>query len=271
MPDEVRSVQIKMQYPGSSLPSATQTFDLTREKPTASFFTYTGSSDTPRPYVYTLAYNMADGQRMELPEENAQAETLTIPGPFEQTLTTRFLAQADFNVVQKILVDARYVDAANDFRKEHHAELANNGDTSAWAFGLPNPNKRDFEYDVLTVFKNGAQEQRPDQKRQLGGTVPVGPGAVDALEVTVVASLLDWTKYKLVVLFLSYEDMANSIHEEKNFTLRKDDSDDKQWKVLLKDSQKKTYKYRARYFGVDSANNHEDDWKTMTDPVLVLE
>jgi hypothetical protein len=271
MPDEVRSVHVKMRYPGSSQPSATQAFDLSKEKPTASFFTYTGSSDTPHPYMYTLTYNMADGQRMELSEESSQAETLTIPGPFEQTLTTRFLAQADFGVVQKILVDARYIDAANDFRKEHHAEMVNNGDTSSWAFGLPNPNKRDFEYDVLIVFKNGAQEQSVGQKRLLGGTIPVGTGAADALEVTVIPSLLDWAKYKLVVLSLAYEDTANNIHEEKNFTFRKDEADDKQWKVLLHDSQKKAYKYKTRYFGVDSVNNRDDDWKTITDPVLVLE
>mgnify|MGYP003344777606 CR=1 FL=1 len=43
---------------------------------------------------------------MDLPEQSSQAENLSITDPFEQTVTTRFMAQADFSVVEKIEVSA---------------------------------------------------------------------------------------------------------------------------------------------------------------------
>lgn len=270
-PETVRAVEVQMRYPGSNSPTAQQRFELTREKPTASFFTYTGSSESLSEYHYQLTYIMVDGQRMDLSEQSGQAETLTIPGPFEQTITTRFLAQADFNVVQKIIVDARYTDTTNDFQAEHHAELTSNGETSPWTFGLRNPALRDFEYDVLIIFKNGAQERQATQKHQLGGTISTGIGALAALEVNIIASLIDWSKYKLVILSLQYADPANNILEEKTFTFRAAQSADTTWHVLLRDPTQKSFQYRIRYFGADSTGNHEVSWTPTTDTLVVIE
>jgi hypothetical protein len=41
---------------------------------------------------------------MDLLEQTGQAELLTITDPFEQTVQTRFLAAADFSLVDKIIV-----------------------------------------------------------------------------------------------------------------------------------------------------------------------
>ncbi|MBI4279762.1 MAG: hypothetical protein HY660_15030 [Armatimonadetes bacterium] len=270
MSDAVRSVHVKMRYPGYRGPSAEQSFELTKEKPTAGFFTYTGQSGDPGSYRYQITYMLADGQRMDVAEQAGQSETLTIPDPFEQRVTTRFLAQGDFTVVQKIIVDARYRDAANDFAADHHAELASNGESSAWTFGLRDPNRRDIEYDVKIINKDGSSVEQRGLRRRLGETIPVGVGAVDALEVTVVPAV-DWNKYKLVLVYLEYADPANNIREEANFILRKETSADQRWKVLLRDGQRRSFRHRVRYVGVNSADNKETTWTETTDPILVVE
>ncbi len=272
MPDSIRSVQVKMIYPGSNLPSAQQSFELTKEKPTANFFTYTGQTGEPQKYHYWITYNLTDGQRMDMPEQSDLAESLTIPNPFDQTVTTRFTAQADFGVVQKIYLDARYRDPLNDFAVDHHAELANNGETSAWSFGLRNSNKRDFEYTVTILYKNGSrQELAPVTNRKLGDTIFPGEGAVDALEVTIVPSTIDWTKYKLALLTLVYEDAAHGIKEDQNFTFRQATSSaDVLWKVLLRNKDLKSYHYHVRYLGVNASDNHEVDGRS-DDSFLIFE
>jgi hypothetical protein len=272
MPDNVRSVQVKMRYPNSSLPGAQQSFELTREKPTATFFSYTGMSGDPGPYRYSLTYVLADGQRMDVTEQSSISETLTITDPFDRTITTRFLAEGDFTVVDKIIVDAHYKDPANDFFSDYHTEFTKNGDTAEWKLGLRDVNRREYEYDVIIVYKNGSREVKPTVRRTLGETVPVGSGAIDALNVTIIASLLDWTKYRLAIVFVEYNDDANNIHEAKNFTFRQTNSEvDVNWRVLLRDKQKKSFRYRVRLLAENSADNKEIPWTETNDPVLVLE
>ncbi|MFZ2489733.1 MAG: hypothetical protein WAZ19_16625 [Anaerolineae bacterium] len=269
--DLVKAAHVTMRYPGSTAPTAQQSFELTRDNRTASYFTYTGSSNEPGPYFYKVTYILADGQRMDLPEQQGRGETLDISDPFEKALTTTFLAQADFAVVEKVVVDARYRDATSDFSAEHHAELSSVGASSPWVLQLRNPDQRGFSYDVLIIFKNGAQEKQTDLKRDLGGTIPVGIGATAALDVNVIPSLVDWTKYKLVIASLRYHDDVNNVHAEKSYTFREMDAADQLWRVLLRDPAQRSYEFKLRFFGQNSADNRETDWKPSEDNVLVVE
>jgi len=275
MPDNVRVVRVSMRYPGYNGPSAQQTFELTRDKPTGTFFTYTGSAagthnSQPGPYTYQVSYVLTDGQRMDLPAQQSQAESLTITDPFEQTVTTRFMAQADFTVVEKIQLDARYQDDAHDFNAEYHAEFTQNGESGAWTLGIRDPRKLDFQYRVLVLYKNGARNEHPARSGTLGTSVPCGEGAVDALEVSVIPGTTDWRKYKLVLVYLHYVDAPNNIDEQKNFTFRPDQQNDQSWKVLLRDKHLRTYSYRIRYIGVDAADTRDLDWTRTDDPILVI-
>lgn len=273
MPDEVQGVQVKMVYPGVTRPSANQSFELSRDKPTATFFTYTGkTTGEPGPYQYQFTYLLADGQRMDLPKQSGHAELLTIPNPFEQQTTTRFLAQADFSIVEKILVDAKYVDEPNDLVDEHHAELMSNGETSPWAISLRNTELLDIEYRVIIINRDGSREEQTAKKAKVGDTIPVGAGAVDALEVKIIPSLLDWGKYRMVLLFLQYTDQANDLKKEKSFSFRPENSsEDQEWKVLLRNKDMREYMVKKRYIGFDSADNRETGWEPTIDPILVLE
>jgi len=124
---------------------------------------------------------------------------------------------------------------------------------------------------VIIVFKNGSRQEKPNQKGRLDETIPVGVGAVDALDVTVIASLVDWTKYKIAIVMLKYDDDANDIHQTKNFTFNAANSADQAWKVLLRDASKKSYQFRLRLIAQNAADNREEDWKLTDEPVLVVQ
>lgn len=271
MPDNVKSAFINFNYPTSSLPTANQTFELTKDKPSAVYFTYIGGTDEPQPYSYQVTFQLADGQRMEQPAQTGNASTLTITNPFEQTLTTRFLAQGDFSVVQKIIIDARYHDTGNDFSNDFHAELDQNGQTSAWNLSLRNPNFRDFKYDEKIIFRNGGSKLTTGKSSTIGTTIPVGGGAVDAIEISIDVGLLDWSKYARALVYVEYKDSANGVQESTQFRFDPSNSEQvKQWKVLLRDKTKRSYRYRVRLIGKVPADDVEKPWTETADPFLVI-
>ena len=268
MPPEVTSVDVMLRYPRSNLPTATQKITLTREKPTASFFTYTGHSGDPDPYRYAVTYVLADGQRMDIPEREERAEQLGISNPFEDTVTTTFVANADFSIVDKIIVDARYVDPANDLNLDHHAELASNGASSAWSTNLRDPAKLDFTFNTLVLFKSGSSQQGGPTVDVLGHSVKVGTGGASALEVLLVPNLD--AAHPTAIVQLEYHDEANQVHQTQNF--RVDNSQTAlTFKVLLSDPAKRTYRYRIQLLATATAPGWDSGWVDSTETVLIVQ
>ncbi len=270
MPDVVQSVQVKIRYPGSGH-NFQQNFELTKLKPTAVYFIHTGHGGQPRNHFYQLTYVLSDGQKMEVAEKSDNGLTLTISDPFEQRITTRFLAQADFSVIDKVTVNAEYRDESNDFQQSHHAELISNGETSPWMFSLRDPEHNEFKYSEIISYTNGSVERKEALIRNLGETIIVGTGGVDTLEVQVDSGLVDWIKYQRVFVYLEYKDSPNNISEDKVLRMIEDGVDFVVWKVLLRDPSQKNFRYKIRYFGTDNADNFESVWQETDDPVLVLE
>jgi hypothetical protein len=215
-----------------------------------------------------VTYLMTDGDRMDLPEVDGRGETLVISNPFEQATQTRFIAQANFNVVQKVIVDARYEDRENDVVETHHAELTANGESSAWSVPLRDPAKLEFSYSLIVLFKNGSRQEQPAVTRVLGETVPVGITAVDALQVTLIPAL-DFTRFSTAVAELEYTD-GNGVTERQNFIFRKDGPQDALWTVLLRERAKRSFRHRMRFVGTNGNGSQQTDWTETTDTILVV-
>lgn len=266
MPDNVVSVDVTLRYPRSNLPSATQKITLTKTTPTASFFTYTGHGGDPDPYRYSVTYVLADGQRMDLPEREERAEKLAISNPFEDTVSTTFVAQADFSVVDKVIVDATYLDKDNDLTLDHHAELASNGASSAWPTNLRDPAKLDFTYITTVLFKNGSSQQAGPTPGVLGQTVLAGTGGSAALEVLLVPNLSP--DQPTAIVQLKYDD-GGQVHQEQNY--RVDNTQTAlSFKVLLRDQSKRKYSYRIQLLATATKPAWDSDWLDSTDSVLII-
>jgi hypothetical protein len=267
MPDSVRSVLVRMRCPGVTAPSGDRTFELTRQSPAAVFFTYTGHTDQASEYGYSLVYVLTDGQRVDVPEQFSRSETLVVRDPFELGSGTTFVAQGDFAVIDRIVVDATYVDAINDLRVTHHAELSANGQSSLWSFGLRDPGKLDFEYTVAVLFRDGSRGMQGPLPGRLSTTTFVGSGAVASLEVKLVPNW-DQAKYRMALVELEYIDAANSIERREAFQLRVDD--EASFKVQLQDRTLRRYRYRIRLLGVPPEPNLDQGWQEGTDTFLLV-
>jgi len=271
MPDQVDSATVRISYPYATSATAQKVIELSRDHPVDGYFTFIGHQGDPKPYRYQITYKLTDGQKMDMPEAESQSEVLTVSDPFEQTLNYRFLAQADFDVVEKILVDARYIDDGNDYRVEHSAELMSNGEVSPWNIPMRNPLKRDIEFDVIVIYRDGSRDDQATRTHVNGGTVSVGVGAVDTLSVMVDAGLVDWDTYARVIVSLEYTDDAHKVDESEDLMIRESNCEQlRTWKVLLRDPNKTSYRFRIRYIGVNKADDREEGWQTTEDTILVV-
>jgi len=270
LPPTVESVDVAIRCPTATGSDASQSFTLTRQQPTASYFAYTGQDAETTPYFYTVAHNLAGGQRMELAEQTSTAGTLTITNPFQLSVTTHFVASGDFSQLAEIVLDAHYEDAADDFRQDFHAELDSTGAGADWVLQLRDPDRREFSYVASVLRKDGTKVDLPAVTARLGGTVFVGTGGVAPLDVRIV-NTVDWSRYKVAVVSLRYEDVPNNLHQAKEFVLRPGDADtDPEWLVLLHDATKNEFQYRVRLVGLDPKDSTDTGWVSTEDTVVIV-
>lgn len=266
-PAEVAAVRVAFRYPRSTAPTATQSFELSTAAPTATYFTYLGHDGDPDPYEYQLTYVLTDGQQMDLPPATSRAESLAIGSPFESRTTATFVAQADFAVVDKIIVDAVYEDRPNDLTLTHHAELVGNGASSPWSVALRDPARVDFTYRTTVLFKNGSSQQQGPLPSTLGQTVLVGVGAAAALEVLLVPNL-DAAQPRAVVQ-VEYDDPASGVHQAQNFPIDAAGLP-VTFRVLLRDPAARTYRYRIQLLATSTLPAWDSGWRTSAESVLLV-
>lgn len=266
-PPEVTAVRVAFHYPRSTAQTGTQSFELTTASPIATYFTYIGHPGDPEPYAYTLTYILADGQQMSMPEVSSRSESLAVGSPFESRIECTFVAQADFEIVDKIILDATYADPANDLTLTHHAELTTNGASDGWSVALRDPARTGFTYATLVLYKNGSSEKAGPVPGTLGTTVPVGVGASAALEVMLVPNL-DPSQPQAVVQ-LDYEDTASGVHQTQNYTVGMNDPPST-FRVLLRNPQARGYRYRIQLLATASAPGWDSGWRDGTDTVLLV-
>ena len=267
-PAEVASVRVAFSYPRSTAPTATQTVELSAANPTGRYFTYTGHEGDPEPYTYAVSYILVDGQKMDLPPQTSRAETLAIGNPFEGRTTATFVAQADFTVVSKVIVDATYVDTVNDLNLTHHAELVGNGTSSAWSVALRDPALVDFTYMTTVLFANGSSEQTGPTRATLGQTVLVGVGATAALEVMLVPNL-DERLHNQAIVQLEYRDDTTGTQQSQSYQLM-NGSPPASFRVLLRNPEARTYRYRIQLLATAAAPAWDSGWREATDGVLLV-
>ena len=267
LPPAVESVDVAVRCPTATGSDATQSFTLTREKPTASYFSYTGKDAETTPYFYTVTHNLVGGQRMELAEQTSTAATVTVTNPFQFAVTTHFVAAGDFSQLAEIVLDAHYEDAANDFRQDFHAELGATGASADWPLQLRDPDRREFGYVATVLRKDGTKVALPATTERLGGSVFVGTGGVAPLNVQII-NTVDWARYKVAVVSLKYD--GGNLHQGKEFVLRPGDSTDPVWSILLDDPALTEFQYRIRLVGIDPRDSSDGGWVSTLDTVVMV-
>lgn len=265
--DAVQQVQVSFRYPGVDLPSATADVVLRLDAPQGSWFTYTGENASPE-YEYDVVFFMADGQRVTLPTQKASTQRLIINAPFEDKLAVTFVPQGTFPPVASIVVTTRYVDGDYELGDVHPFTAA--GEVWEWRIDLRDRAKRAFQYRVDVTYADGSSSTGEWQDGA-EGTILVGDVARDMLKVEIVPDLVDMTKWRLVIVRLTYDggDGTTAEHIVK-LTAAPPAQADLVWTVPLTDPARRGYTYQIQAFG-NAGEKHLVEPTPATDALLVLE
>jgi len=268
--DVVDRVDVRFRYPGLNSPTATERISLTAtDTANKRWFTYTGGN-TSREYEYQLAYGLKGGHTITLDPARDTTNRLTIDGPFTDRLELSFTAQGVFPPIRQINLSTRYLDPAHDYSTtETHTFVAA---AEAWEWSVPVLNKalREYEYRFDTSYVDGSTKQGEWQKAT-ETNINVGDVTSKMRKIEVVPALLDMTKWKLVLVKLSYTDPGSGQEQEQmlQFTAASNTTEPAIWTLALHDDDATTYSYEVQGFGLDGSKKVVGPTSTDVNPLVI--
>ncbi|MBN1203833.1 MAG: hypothetical protein JXB05_02775 [Myxococcaceae bacterium] len=205
-----------------------------------------------KPYQYQIKYTLADGMELTGPEQETSSQNIYINDPFSQTKTISLRAVGNLETeIQTIYVDVRFVDQKNNYRKSTSVALSKAQPFFDWSFPVINPEGKVF-YSYSAQFRDGRLQKIPEQEAS-SNTLFLEPTSFSDLVVTVVPSMVDFTKTQLVDVELHYADPASHIDTRTDFIFEAKDKEKKIWTVRAKDPTKMKYEWQATYYMVDGS------------------
>ncbi|HEV7657739.1 MAG TPA: hypothetical protein VGP36_23815 [Mycobacteriales bacterium] len=268
--DVVDRVDVRFRYPGLNAPSATERISLAaNDTANKRWFTYTGGNPS-REYEYQVSYGLTGGHTISLDPVRDTTSRLTIDGPFTEQLDLSFTSQGVFPPISVINLSTRYTDEAHGYGvTETHAFTAA-AQTWEWTVPLLDKGLREYEYRFDVTYADGSTKQG-SWLRTAETSINIGDVTSKMMAVDVVPTLLDMTKWKLVLVGLSYTDAASGQKQAKNlqFTPAGNTTDPVTWTVALHDENATVYTYTVQGFAVDGSKKTVGPVETSANPLVI--
>jgi hypothetical protein len=268
--EQVDSAQLTVQYDdGAAVSLVEKQFTLDKDHRSAQIreLLYVPRS---KPYRYSVKYFMKGGREVQTPFKEANGKHLYVNDPFSAMRTVGIRTRGDFdNDIDTIFLDLAYEDAANNYRQTKSFAFSKAGKRfDDWTFPAIDEKAGKLTYSGNILGKDGSSAPIAATEAATG-TILVGRDPAGQFTVDLVSDLLDWDKVKLVIVDLAYKDEANNISLSRSVTLRKGGKPE-QWAVNIKDKNKKSFTWSAKYFMADGSRRATAQAAT-TETELVLE
>lgn len=268
--DQVSSAQLTVQYQdGDNVPLVEKQFTFDKDHRSAQIreLLFVPRS---KPYRYAVKYFMKDGREVQWPFKEANGKHLYVNDPFSVMRSVGIRTRGDFETdIDTIFLDLVYEDSANNYRQTKSFAFSKAGKRfDDWTFPTIDEKAGKLSYSGNILGKDGSSAPIPATECATN-TILVGRDPPGQLSVELVPDLVDWDKVKLVVVDLAYQDEANNLSFAESVTLRKGTKPDK-WTIALKDKNKKSFKWSAKYFMADGSRKTTPETAT-TETDLVLE
>jgi hypothetical protein len=268
--DQVAQALLTMQYEDAGVPRFEQQFVITRDRPQHQLRKVI-MQPWRKPYTYVLKYFMQGGQEYTLKPATGLTPDLFISDPFSGTRTIAIRAMGNLDTdIDTIFADLTYRDEVNNYTQTKSIALSKTRPFEDWSFPAIDPAGGRVVYTGNIKFKNGQFAAIPETATTQS-TVLIGKRVEDVLTVEVLPDLLDFTIIALAKVSLKYEDPANDIKVQKDLIFRPAARNAATWTVELKDKDRREYQWRAQYFLAAGGSPRTTDWKTTSEPTLVLE
>ena len=223
-----------------------------------------------REYEYQLSYGLKGGHTITLDPTHDTTSRLTIDGPFADREDLTFTSQGVFPPIQVINLSTRYTDQAHGYSTGTTHSFTTAAQSWDWSIPVLDKALREYEYKVDVVYADGSTKQG-DWQKSSETSVNVGDVTSKMLALEVVPALLDMTKWKLVIVKLTYTDPGSGSQQEKilQFTPGTDTTDPATWTIALHDEKATTYTYEVQAFGVDGSRKTAGPTNATDNPLVI--
>ncbi|MDP2315705.1 MAG: hypothetical protein Q8P41_22600 [Pseudomonadota bacterium] len=276
--DRVESVRVNLAHVAATGDRFETVKELTREKPQATWFQYTGDPqigiERPR-WRYRTEWRLKDAGTITEPEVDTERDDVVVfSTPFAAPLVYSVLPQGFDATVQSISGTLTYRHEARGYQVTRTFQF-----TSATAAASEikleslhgGPTTAEVAWRV--VFKDNTT--RDGTTAAEPGVVYVGPARAAVLHVEVVPLAVDWdTDVELALVRLHYVDGANGLDVSKTFQFGKRLSNTtatQTWELGLADAARTRFSYVIDYITYDRARRATVEVRDTADSLVLLD
>jgi hypothetical protein len=241
-------VQVAVTYPdpdGAGQPISQQfMFDASAKGPQSMLAVILKPVD--KPYTYTVTYILDDGTQMVMNAVQSQSSQIFINSPFVLH-TFSFVSEGDFiNVVDNIFLKMSYSDDVNKVQETTDFTFKSDTRQKDWSIPIVSGSKGTISYSGVITYKNHTTENLP-LTSTTSDLIEFGPPNQVIVSVQPDATLIDFSKVKLVTVNLEYQDAANQI-DLKQEVLLKQGVTVQPWTFYARDPTKTSYTWTAAFY-----------------------
>ena len=216
-------------------------------------------------YTYTITYKMAEGIYKSTNTTNQAS--LIIPDFANETVVYNFFADDD-PTIRSILLTLEYEDTNNHYHKRiDQIDLYKQQDKSySWTINVIDVNGGDVYYSGSIIYNDGKPIKAIPRTKAKDRNIMVYEGA-PKLKIEIDPSMVDWSQYKVVMIYLEYKDV--NVYEKTNLKFTpQDEMQSKTWTINVADKSHTKYSWKGTFITNDYKKFETPMVETDENPLL---
>ncbi len=215
-----KQVQVDLAYTDSSshVNEEGTTLVLNSAAPSQTYSRYI-FTDWDRPVKYRTRFFLKNDQMVESAWQETQLRQLIINEPNTiNRLDIQLVPAGNWDGVQQTVVNLRYADPGNNVFSDTVFNFHTPDEFRTWSVVMRDPNKRRFQYKILTSFTDGTLPYQTDWIDGDGDqALPVLIKQTPKMNVKLLPNLLDFNVTPVVITTLHYDDAHANLHKVETF------------------------------------------------------
>jgi len=172
-------------------------------------------------YEYKIKYIYHDGTESTSEPKRDTRDTLIIDDELVGRMKASFDMILDPETVKSAKIEILYQDDASGV-KEEYSKWFENSETWDWSMRLREDASDEFKYRYTVQYQDGLVKSSDWKTAKSDEDVPPISLRRHKKNIMIDAGMLDWTKWKVVYVNISFSDTQNNYHESKTFRMTED-------------------------------------------------
>ncbi|WP_378410051.1 hypothetical protein [Rhodocytophaga aerolata] len=265
----IKEAIVNLQYKEEpNQPDTKKEIRLSKEKPNGNWRCYMYGHKNKN-YTYQVKYLYADGQEATGREKTDTRGTLMIDDLLAGRAKASFDVILDANTVKTAKVEILYEDTALGI-KEEYSHWFNATETWDWSMRLRENAKDTFKYRYFVQYKDDIVYTSDWKESRTDEDIPPIHLRRHIKALTIDGGLLDWNKWQVVYVTVSYNEPDKNYFVRKNIRLDAN-SMMQSFEVMAFSAEGKPFTYSLQFAKAGSATIKVDEKENTTDLLIVEE